>query len=326
LTSGEDLTFSELFVNYHKTLANPASSEADCEFAEKQLLYFFSPSLLLEQLHENVSVDTSTGKVMVEIDGTQTTLPDTLGKITRTLYKDKRIKDFESVLKFWTKLVRNPTVELRDRLFDFTHYCQNQITLDGNFIGYKAVARVVVRDKEKFNEQLANIVNVLDEADAKKCVLAYEARYEELICTMHESLVSPEHYLLGTVWDIHSRIAGKTYNYSVGYTDIYSGRTTIQLNRVVSMSRNECDEDPFEACSSGLHVGSFRYAMDYSNCLSNPNHAMLEVLVSPTDVVAVPEYCAEKLRTARYLPVAEIGVDSPPASVYINHREFSHLL
>lgn len=63
---------------------------------------------------------------------------------------------------------------------------------------------------------------------------------------------------------------------------------------VVSLPRSVVDESRDRTCSSGLHVGTHKYAKEYGNTL-------LTVLVHPRDVVAVPNDANnQKIRVARY--------------------------
>lgn len=69
----------------------------------------------------------------------------------------------------------------------------------------------------------------------------------------------------------------------------------------VVMPREECDCDPNRTCSSGLHVGSMEYVGDFGHSKAK---AILEVLVSPRNVVAVPtDYNNTKMRCCEYYPV-----------------------
>lgn len=72
---------------------------------------------------------------------------------------------------------------------------------------------------------------------------------------------------------------------------------------VVEMSRSEVHHDPSVGCSTGLHVGTYDYALSWSQ------GALLEVHVNPRDVVSVPTDCDwAKVRTCRYTVVDVIDV------------------
>ncbi len=76
------------------------------------------------------------------------------------------------------------------------------------------------------------------------------------------------------------------------------------IGSVIEMPRGDVAHDPSEACSTGLHVGTYEYAHNYAN------GAMLKVHINPRDVVSVPtDAQGEKVRVCRYR-VVEI-IDAP---------------
>lgn len=79
---------------------------------------------------------------------------------------------------------------------------------------------------------------------------------------------------------------------------------------VVTMPRSTVAHDPSQACSRGLHVGTFAYAKGYAN------GAMLRVIVSPEDIASVPtDAHGEKIRVSRYR--VDAIIDAPDTvSVY----------
>ena len=76
---------------------------------------------------------------------------------------------------------------------------------------------------------------------------------------------------------------------------------TIKVGTPIRMPREECDSDPDRTCSNGLHVGSMAYVDDFGH----GDSVILEVLVSPRNVVAVPtDYNNTKMRCCEYYPIA----------------------
>lgn len=72
-----------------------------------------------------------------------------------------------------------------------------------------------------------------------------------------------------------------------------------QVGSVVEIPRSMVDDNRDEACSVGLHVGSFGYANTYSERLWT-------AIVNPRDVVSVPsDHSDAKIRVARYQIVEE---------------------
>lgn len=79
------------------------------------------------------------------------------------------------------------------------------------------------------------------------------------------------------------------------------------IGDIVTMPRDEVDDNFNAACSAGLHVSTYGYAKTYG--------AVHEVHVNPADVVSVPSDSAEKIRCCRYVVVG--AVDEPHTEVLV---------
>lgn len=93
------------------------------------------------------------------------------------------------------------------------------------------------------------------------------------------------------------------------FKDVHTGTFDNSPGKVVSMPRNQVDEDPNRTCSNGLHVANFDYATNFY-----AGGVMLEVEVNPKDVVAVPtDYNNSKMRVSEYkvLGVVKEEVSTP---------------
>jgi hypothetical protein len=78
---------------------------------------------------------------------------------------------------------------------------------------------------------------------------------------------------------------------------------------VVEMPRNECDEDPEQTCSTGLHFCSANYLRNYAG----GGNRVVVVKVHPRDVTAIPkEYGCEKGRCCRYEVIGEVPKEKVP--------------
>ena len=76
----------------------------------------------------------------------------------------------------------------------------------------------------------------------------------------------------------------------------FEGAVPNACGATVEMPRASVQHDPTHGCSTGLHVGTYKYAEGYAR------GALLTVLVNPRDVVSVPTDCnAEKMRVCRYV-------------------------
>ena len=78
------------------------------------------------------------------------------------------------------------------------------------------------------------------------------------------------------------------------------GHLDNSVGNVVELERRQVIDDPNMACSFGLHVGDYSYAVSFGSRL-------VEVLVNPADVVSVPnDSYFRKVRTCRYQVLREI--------------------
>ena len=81
------------------------------------------------------------------------------------------------------------------------------------------------------------------------------------------------------------------------FTDWHSGKFDNRIGQTPSVPREEVDDNPNNACSSGLHVGNYEYA---SSFYCGSDRQLLMVKVDPSDVVSVPTYACNKLRCCKY--------------------------
>lgn len=91
-----------------------------------------------------------------------------------------------------------------------------------------------------------------------------------------------------------------------------NGHLPMGVGAVIEMPRNEVNEDPDTACSTGLHVGTHAYALGYSTY-----GALLEVKFDPADVASVPRDSGfAKLRCCRYVAVAIHQIEDDDLTAY----------
>lgn len=90
------------------------------------------------------------------------------------------------------------------------------------------------------------------------------------------------------------------------YTDAHSGTTRIEIGKVVTIPREDCDSNSDVTCSRGLHLGARTWLKQ--NYFGSQG---LVCLCNPADVVAVPklDYYG-KLRTCAYLPIEKAQFDN----------------
>jgi len=94
--------------------------------------------------------------------------------------------------------------------------------------------------------------------------------------------------------------------YKAVRVDMYDhhSRTNLhKIGRVVKMDREKVNSNPRETCSTGLHIAAWEYLKEFHNGESR----ILEVIVNPKDVVAVPnDYNGSKCRTCAYKVYREV--------------------
>ena len=170
--------------------------------------------------------------------------------------------DVEPLVNFWKNVLLNPDKAVRQQLFGFLEHNGHPITDKGYFLAYKAVQMSRKYDKETGEE----IISVSYDENTGE-------RIEEVL------------------------------NQSMVFKPYHSGShgMVVKVGEPISMPREECDSDPYETCSAGLHVGSMAYVHDFGYS----DGVILEVLVSPRNVVAVPtDYNNTKMRCCEYYPIA----------------------
>mgnify|MGYP001191986158 FL=1 len=115
----------------------------------------------------------------------------------------------------------------------------------------------------------------------------------------------------------------ETLNQSMTFKPYHSGAhgMTVKVGEPITMPREECDSDPDVTCSAGLHVGSMEYVHDFGYSRG----VILEVLVSPRNVVAVPtDYNNTKMRTCEYYPIAITNGENENIYLESDYAAFDH--
>lgn len=82
------------------------------------------------------------------------------------------------------------------------------------------------------------------------------------------------------------------------YMDMHQSKYSNKPGTVVSMPRNQVEDDPNITCAPGLHVASLKYAMyDYNSGIGR----LVVCKIDPQDVVSVPtDYNNAKMRVCKY--------------------------
>lgn len=235
------------------------------------------------------------------LPGTKTPMPEKLSK--QILDFAEKGYPFEAFINFWKRCLLNPNKQARK---DFYSYCDKfgaPITDKGYAVLYKSVRRGTVKNDGliDFIGNEYSKVKRWKKSPAKYAVFSTEDGY---VCLSEKQQANAEDrtemVFEGNLDELFNNIGD--IQEEGNFTPIHHGGdygNTIRLGVPVTMPREECDPDINNACSYGLHVGHVSYVnhFGYGNDIVN-----LACLVSPTDVVALPEYDHSKIRVCRYLP------------------------
>ena len=97
------------------------------------------------------------------------------------------------------------------------------------------------------------------------------------------------------------------------YKDCHTGKIDNSVGQVVTMERNQVDDDKNNTCSTGLHFCSKEYLSSFHG-----EHTMI-LKINPADVVSIPtDYNDAKGRACRYEVISELGVNQEPEDAFNN--------
>lgn len=94
--------------------------------------------------------------------------------------------------------------------------------------------------------------------------------------------------------------------------DSHSKTLINNIGTKVSMPRDKVNPNRDETCSTGLHVGAWEYVDSFTG------DVVVEVIVNPKDVVAVPnDYNNQKMRVCEYLVYRETTRERPNTDLVV---------
>lgn len=197
----------------------------------------------------------------------------------------------KSLKNFWINCALNPDPRARHDLFNFLEKGKFTITPYGFFVGYRNVVpvskssntqfRAVLREYDKIKRWKKSPKNYYLVPDGKD----------------FKSTTTRESNAIGNIHDLYKKGSGSQKD---TYTDAHTKTMKIVLGEPVKIPRKDCDANPNNTCSRGLHIGT-REFLGNSGWFGKES---IVVLVNPMNVVAVPdEYRQGKMRVCEYLPV-----------------------
>ena len=96
------------------------------------------------------------------------------------------------------------------------------------------------------------------------------------------------------------------------YTDVHSGKFDNSVGKVVSMPRNQVDDNKDNTCSAGLHFCSFDYLKSFGGS------RIMILKINPADVVSIPsDYNQQKGRTWRYTVIGEVPAEEHDENILV---------
>ena len=156
-------------------------------------------------------------------------------------------------------------------MFDFIRQHDFALTDNGYMVVYKAVA-YKAQDKNDLSEFVTNqylFVRKHWDTSVKKYVV-YRKADDTLHITKKSTFKNWDVKkkgvtLMGNLHDLFKNVDALIEDCDTVYTDKHTHSMEIKLGQVVSMPRSECDADPYQSCSYGLHVGATSYAVSYTH-------------------------------------------------------------
>jgi len=240
--------------------------------------------------------------------GFNTAIPLSLVEIIKDYHDNKY--PMESVINFWKLLMLNPDERVRLSLFDFIKEHDFVLTDTGYMIVYKAVARREEGNTEdsriaEFVATKALFVKTKWSCSPKKYIV-YQDKNDNLNITKKVTAKNWDKNkkgvkILGNLGEMFQKLSHFVINDDdAPYTDKHTKKMKIKLGEPVIMDRKECDSDPANDCSNGLHVGATKYV----EWFGSDGDAILVCYVNPAHVIAVPNYNHTKIRVSEYFPFA----------------------
>jgi hypothetical protein len=267
----------------------------------KELRSYLNEKLRIALL-AGLETDPETGEVYLA--GFNTPVPATLVEVAKEYHENGF--PIEAIINFWKLLMINPDVRVRESLFDFITTHDFVLTDKGYMVVYKAVYRKNEVDNT-FAEFVSNRFLHVKKTwkESPKNYVVYKDENGEYAITKPDTIEKKNGVeVLGNLNDLFNAIFNadnKTGEVSTAiYTDMHTRSMSIELGVPVKQARKECDANPRQDCSNGLHVGATKYVENFAN----RDSVILVCLVNPANVVAVPDYDHSKMRVCEYFPYA----------------------
>ena len=196
--------------------------------------------------------------------------------------------EYQSLIRFWKKCCLNPNAQSAEDLYEFLEHHNMKIDQHGNFYAYRRVEKAGSKNTELV-DFISNAYNKVKGIWKKKSE-DYQVIFNNDTYSITKNLAGSGKFI-GNLKDLYLNLPNMQEN---RYTSAHTGLEDYRVGNVISMPRDEGDDDNTRNCSFGYHAASKQY--DYSNF---GNQDIL-VIINPMDVLAVPRGEVGKLRTCRW--------------------------
>lgn len=200
--------------------------------------------------------------------------------------------EYQSLKKFWMKCCLNPNAQSAEDLYGFLAHHQFKIDKHGNFYAYRRVVSTNTTNKELV-EFISNAYNKVKAIWKKKPnrfeIVKFEGKYK-----LESSKSTSEEHSGEWVGNLEELYLELPNMQDKSYTSAHTRKEDYKVGEIMSMPRDEGDDNNNVSCSYGFHAASKAY--DYSGFGDTP----ILVIINPMDVLAVPVGEWGKLRTCRW--------------------------
>lgn len=203
-------------------------------------------------------------------------------------------EEYVSHKKFFMWCCLNPNAQSAEDLYGFLEKHNMKIDRHGNFYAYRRV-KTVGNDSKELVDFISNAYNkikaVWKKSPKKFKVVTIPDSKEFKLKEWDFNVENTEYVCLGDLEYLYLNLPNMKEN---RYTSAHTGKEDYRVGNVISMPRNEGDDNNSVSCSMGFHAASKEY--DYSGFGDQD----ILVIINPMDVLAVPKGEVGKLRTCRW--------------------------
>ena len=201
---------------------------------------------------------------------------------------------YDALKKFWLKCCLNPNAQSAEDLYAFLQHHKFSIDNHGNFYAYRRVVSKDVANKELV-EFVSNVYTKIKAVWKKspKNFSIYAKNNSEYFFMPVSPTWDPtqDSAYVGNLEELYLNLPNMQ---NKSYTSAHTGLEDYRVGEVISMPRDNGDDNNKISCSKGFHAASKAY--DYSGFGDTP----ILVIINPMDVLAVPKGEFGKLRTCRW--------------------------